>query len=140
MGELARFFRVLGSMVEGGVALPLALSISERSLSNSHIRAAVAQVTKGLREGGELTGPLAATGVLPRRAVSYLRTGEATAQLPMMLTRLADTLDRDVKTGVDRMVVILTPLLTVIMGAIVATVVASIMTAILGFDDLALSK
>lgn len=140
MGELARFFRVLGSMVEAGVALPLALALAERSLTNTHICAAVSRVTQGLREGGELTGPLAATGVLPRRAVSYLRTGEATAQLPMMLTRLADALDRDVKTGVDRMVVVLTPLLTVVMGAIVATVVASIMTAILGFDDLALSK
>ena len=140
MVELARFFRVLGSLVEGGVALPAAVAISERSLGNAHIRAAVRKVAQGLREGEELTGPFSATGVIPKRVVSYLRTGEATAQLPMMLTRLADTLDTDVRTGFDRLVVILTPTITVIMGALVATVIASIMSAIIGFDDLALTR
>lgn len=140
MAELARFFRVLGSMVDGGVALPAAVTIAERSLTNTHIRAAVRKVAQGLREGEELTGPFSATGVIPKRVVSYLRTGEATAQLPMMLTRLADTLDTDVRMGVDRLVLVLTPVITVIMGALVATVVASIMSAIIGFDDLALNR
>ena len=86
------------------------------------------------------TGPLAATGVFPKLAISYLRTGEQTAQLPLMLHRLADTLEREVRVRLERMIAILTPLMTVAMGAIVAVVIASIMTAILGFDDLALAK
>ena len=102
--------------------------------------AAVDRVAKGLREGEGLTEPLAATGVFPKLALSYLRTGEQTAQLPLMLDRLADALDREVRTRVERLIAILTPLITVAMGAIVATVIASIMTAILGFDDLALAK
>lgn len=140
MAEAARFMRVLASLVEGGVALPEALAIARRSLSNSHMGAAVERVTKGLREGGGLTEPLAATGVFPKLALSYLRTGEETAQLPLMLERLSDTLDSEVRTRVERLIGLLTPLITVVMGAIVATVIASIMTAILGFDDLALAK
>ena len=140
MAESARFVRVLASLVEGGVALPDALAIARRSLTNSHMGAAVDRVAKGLREGEGLTEPLAATGVFPKLALSYLRTGEQTAQLPLMLDRLADALDREVRTRVERLIAILTPLITVAMGAIVATVIASIMTAILGFDDLALAK
>lgn len=140
MAESARFMRVLASLVGGGVGLPEALAISRRSLLNTHMAAAVDKVAKGLREGEGLTEPLAATGVFPKLALSYLRTGENTAQLPLMLGRLADALDTEVRTSLERMIGLLTPLMTVSMGAIVATVIASIMTAILGFDDLALSR
>jgi general secretion pathway protein F len=140
MAESARFVRILASLVEGGVALPDTLAIARRSLGNTYIAAAIDRVAKGLREGEGLTEPLAATGVLPKLAISYLRTGEQTAQLPLMLDRLADALDRDVRVRVERLIGILTPLITVVMGGIVATVIASIMTAILGFDDLALAR
>jgi general secretion pathway protein F len=137
--ETARFARVLGSLVDGGVPLPQALAIARRSLGNRHMGEAVGRVAASLKEGGGLTRPLAATGVFPPMALSFLRTGEETAQLGLMLTRLADVLDRNVRTSVQRLVTILTPAITVMMGGMVATVIASIMSAILGFNDLALS-
>ena len=140
MAETARFVRVLASLVEGGVALPDCLAIARRSLGNGHMAAAVGRVAEGLRQGGGLTDPLEATGVFPPLALSYLRTGEETAQLGLMLSRLADVLDREVRTRLERSIAVVTPLITVMMGAIVATVIASIMTAILGFDNLALAK
>jgi general secretion pathway protein F len=70
-------------------------------------------------------------------ALSFLRTGEETAQLGLMLGRLADVLDREVRNSIQRMIAVMTPAITVAMGAIVATVIASIMSAILGFNDLA---
>src|SRR3546814_9820574 len=79
--EIARFARVLGSLVEGGVPLPTALGIAHRSIVNGHMADAVGKVATGLKEGGGLTAPLAATGLFPRMALSFLRTGEETAQL-----------------------------------------------------------
>jgi general secretion pathway protein F len=138
--QTATFARTLGSLVDGGVPLPTALSIAERSLSNSHMAGEVAKVADGLKQGGGLSGPLAATGVFPPMAMSFLRTGEETAQLGRMLNRLADVLDRQVRSTIGRMIAILTPAITVFMGAVVATVIASIMSAILGFNDLALAQ
>jgi general secretion pathway protein F len=138
--ETARFARVLGSLVDGGVPLPTALSISQRSFANFHLAQAVGKVAAGLKEGAGLSGPLSATGLFPPMALSFLRTGEETAQLGLMLGRLADVLDRQVRNSVQRMIAILTPAITVVMGAIVATVIASIMSAILGFNDLALAS
>lgn len=137
--ETAAFARTLGSLVDGGVPLPTALGIAERSVSNSHMASAIAKVVAGLKEGGGLTGPLAASGVFPPMAISFLRTGEETAQLGLMLGRLADVLDRAVRSTIQRLIGILTPAITVFMGAMVATTIASIMSAILGFNDLALS-
>ncbi len=137
--EFGLFARVLGNLVEGGVPLPDALSIAQRSLTNSHLSAAMGRVAAGVKQGAGLTASLSAESVFPRSALSFVRTGEETAQLGLMLGRLADVLDRDLRRRVDALIAVLTPLITVVMGAIVATVIASIMTAILGFNDLALS-
>lgn len=139
-GELGRYARVLGSLVEGGVPLPEALAIARRSLVNTHLSAAAGRVAAGVNQGAGLTASLAAEAVFPRAALSFIRTGEETARLGLMLSRLADMMDADVRARVEALIAILTPLITVIMGAIVATVIASIMTAILGFNDLALSS
>ncbi|WP_420383911.1 type II secretion system F family protein [Novosphingobium sp.] len=138
--DTARFAHTLGALVEGGVALPAALVLSQRVIANSVMAAAIGKVAEGLREGGGLAGPLAATRVLPRLALAFVRTGEETSELALMLRRLAIVLDRDVRTRLERLVAILTPTITVVLGAVVATIIASIMTAILGFNDLAVSQ
>lgn len=137
--EVGRFARVLGSLVEGGVALPDAVAIARRSLTSTALGEAVGRVAVGLKQGAALTASLSAEPLFPRSALSFVRTGEETARLGPMLIRLADVLDRDLRAGVERAIALLTPLITVAMGAIVATVIASIMTAILGFNDLALA-
>lgn len=136
--ETARFARTLGSLLDGGVPLASALHIAQRSIVNMHMSEAVDKVSSGLRQGGGLSSPLAATGLFPPMALSFLRTGEETAQLGLMLGRLADVLDREVRNSIQRIIAVLTPAITVAMGAIVATVIASIMSAILGFNDLAI--
>jgi len=137
--ETAAFARTMGSLVDGGVPLPSALAIAQRSVANTHMAGVIAKVTAGLKEGAGLSGPLAASKIFPPMALSFLRTGEETAQLGLMLGRLADVLDRTVRTSLERLVGILTPAITVFMAGIVATVIASIMSAILGFNDLALT-
>ncbi|MEI9930341.1 MAG: type II secretion system F family protein [Rhizomicrobium sp.] len=136
--ETARFARTLGSLLDGGVPLAPALAIAQRSITNMHMAEAVDRVSSGLRQGGGLSTPLAKTGLFPPMALSFLRTGEETAQLGLMLGRLADVLDREVRNSIQRIIAVLTPAITVAMGAIVATVIASIMSAILGFNDIAI--
>lgn len=136
--ETGRFARTLGALIEGEVALPVAIALAQRTIANQVLARAIGRVANGVKEGGGLAAPLAASGVLPRLAIGFLRTGEETSQLGMMLTRLANVLDRDVRTRLERLIGILTPLITVVLGATVAGIIASIMSAILGFNDLAL--
>jgi len=138
--ETARLAHTLGALIGGGVSLPAALALSRRTIGNSVIADAVGRIAEGVREGGGLSGPLAATGLLPPLAIGFIRTGEETSQLALMLDRLAVVLDRDVKTRVARLVAFLTPAITVILGAVVATIIGSVMTAILGFNDLAVAS
>lgn len=138
--DTARLAHTLSALVEGGVPLPQALPLARRTVSNGVIGAALDTVAQGLREGGGLAAPLASSGVLPRMAIAFLRTGEESSQLALMLERLAHVLDRDVRTRLERLVAILTPAITVILGATVAGIIAAIMSAILGFNDLAVAN
>ena len=121
-------------------ALPTALALSQRTIGNSLISGTIGRIAEGVREGGGLSGPLSASGLLPPLAIGFIRTGEETSQLALMLDRLAIVLDRDVKTRLERLVAFLTPAITVVLGASVATIIAAIMSAILGFNDLAVAS
>jgi general secretion pathway protein F len=135
--ETARFSRTLGALIDGGVALPVALSVAQRTITNRVMARAIGEVAGAVKEGGGLTRPLAQTGMLPKLAIGFLRTGEEISQLGLMLGRLADVLDRDVKIRLQRLISLLTPAITVVLGTGVAAIIAAIMTAILGFNDVA---
>ena len=137
--DTARFSRTLGVLITGGVPLPNALAMAQRAISNRVIGDAVAKISSGVKEGEGLTAPLAASGVFPKLALGFFRTGEETSQLGLMLGKLADVLDRDIKVRLQRLIGLLTPAITVILGVGVATIIAAIMAAILGFNDLAVT-
>ena len=136
--ETARFARVLGSLLTGGVPLPAALALAQRSIGNRFMAAAVDRVQARVKEGGLVSQEFAATRLFPRIAISFMRTGEETARLDAMLGRLADVLDDEIAVRMARLTGLLTPVITIVMGVIIAVVIGSIMTAILGFNDLAL--
>jgi general secretion pathway protein F len=138
--ETARFARTLGALIDGNVSLPAAIVLAQRTISNSVMANAIAKVAGGIREGGGLSAPLAAAGILPKLAIGFFRTGEESSQLGTMLTRLADVLDRDIRVRLQRTIGILTPLITIILGMTVAGIIASVMSAILGFNELAVAQ
>jgi general secretion pathway protein F len=137
--DVSRFARVLAALTAGGVALTTGVSLAARTLQNRTLAEAAGRVSDSLREGRSLSSAIAGERVFPAMMLTFLRTGEETGSLGPMLDRLADVLERDGRLGLDRFLALLTPLITVAMGGMVAFVIASIMTAILGFNDLALS-
>jgi general secretion pathway protein F len=139
-GQTAQFARTLSVLINGGVGLPQAMTMAQRSLTNLSLADAVGKVAGSMKEGGGLSAPLAATGVFPRLVLGFFRTGEETSQLGLMLGRLADVLDADVRLRIQRLIGWLVPALTVVLGAAVAGIIAAVMTAILGFNDLAVGQ
>jgi general secretion pathway protein F len=137
--ETARFARSAGTLLESGVSLPHAFMLSERTLRNQVMKAGAMRVATGIKEGGGVSVPLAAANIFPRIALGFIRTGEESSQLGPMFSRLADVLERDVRTRLQKIIAIATPTITVLLGGSVAFIIASVMTAILGFNDLAVA-
>lgn len=133
----ARFTRVLGTLLQNGVALIPALAIVRDAMGNRAARAAVEAASVTARGGGSLTRELEAAGVFPLRAIHLLRLGEETAQLAAMALRAADIHEEKTRLATQRLTSLLVPAMTILMGVAVGGIVASLMTAMLSLNDLA---
>lgn len=133
----ARFTRVLGTLLQNGVALIPALAIVRDAVGNRAVRAAVDQASLVARGGGSLTGALETARVFPVRTIHLLRLGEETAQLAAVALRAADIHEDKTRLATQRLTSLLVPAITILMGAAVGGIVASLMTAMLSLNNLA---
>jgi general secretion pathway protein F len=136
--EIARFSRVLGTLLRSGVSPLLALGIAQETMRNGVMAAAVAGAIGGIKEGKGLAEPLARTGMVPDLAIQLIRVGEETARLEDMLLKVADIFDDENRRMIERLLALLVPAVTVVLGALVALVVGSILMAMLSVYDLAI--
>ena len=133
----ARFTRVLGTLLQNGVALIPALAIVRDAMGNRAARAAVERASLAARGGGSLTPALESGKIFPPRTIHLLRLGEETAQLAAMALRAADIHEEKTRLATQRLTSLLVPGMTILMGVAVGGIVASLMTAMLSLNDLA---
>jgi general secretion pathway protein F len=133
----ARFTRVLGTLLQNGVALIAALAIVRDAMGNLAARAVVERASLATRGGASLTPALEAGKIFPPRTIHLLRLGEETAQLASMALRAADIHEENTRLATQRLTALLVPAMTILMGVAVGGIVASLMTAMLSLNDLA---
>jgi len=133
----ARLTRTLGTLLENGVPLIVALSITREALGNLAAATAVEAAALGAKGGRGLAAPLSETGVFPRRMIHLLQLGEEAAQLPAMALKAADIHDEQARQMMQRIVALAIPSITIVMGLVVAGIIGSLLTTMLSLNDLA---
>jgi len=134
--ETARLARTLGTLLVNGVPLLSALSIASRVIGNLVLKADLEEAAKEVKTGGGVARNLARGGRFPRLALQMVSVGEETGQLDVMLLKVADTYDREVRNTIDRLLKILTPVVTLLMAIMIGAIVMSVLQAILGINEL----
>ena len=134
--EIARLSRTLGTLLPNGGPLLSGLSIARNVMTNSLLRQAVESTTKEVKTGGGLAHNLAESGHFPRLALQMVSVGEETGQLDVMLLKVADTYDKEVRITIDRLLAIFTPVITLLMAVMIGTIVMSVLMAIMGINEL----
>ncbi len=134
--EIARLARTLGTLLVNGVPLLSGLSIAGNVLTNSLLRQTVEETAREVKTGGGLAHNLAASGYFPRLALQMVSVGEETGQLDVMLLKVADTYDKEVRNTIDRLLAVFTPVITLLMAVLIGTIVISVLMAIMGINEL----
>ncbi|MCG8441015.1 MAG: type II secretion system F family protein [Caulobacterales bacterium] len=135
--ETARFARLLGALLENGVALPGALRLVRGALSNAAFAAELGRVIPEVEAGRGLARPLSEGGIAPPMALQLIEVGEESGQLTAMLAKIADMQEEESRRGFDQAIALLTPALTLVMGGLIAVIVSSILFALLSINELA---
>lgn len=121
--EMARLCRTLGTMTRSGVPLLSALATAREAMDHEPMRQALSAVQSAVREGETFGQSLARQPLFDPVSVDVIALGEESGNFDAMLLRVAEGMDRDVNTLLDRLTRLLEPALTVVLGGIVAAVI-----------------
>jgi type II secretory pathway component PulF len=121
-----QFSRTLGTLLQNGVPVLMALKITEQVMPNRLIKEAVAKTREAVTDGKTLAQPLAQSKLFPQLMVDLVRIGEETGDVPGALNNLADTYEGELSISLRLMTQLIEPVLIVVMGGVVGFLLLSI--------------
>ena len=133
---VARFARTLGSLLENGVSMLIAMDIVKNIAGNILIADSVETAAIEVGKGQGLGAALSGSGVFPQLSIQMIQVGEQSGQLENMLTKIADVYENEVETSVLRLTSYLEPVMILVMGSIVGFIVLSICLPIFEMNQL----
>lgn len=128
---VARFCRVLGTLLHNGVPILQSLRIAKDATGNAVLSQAIADAADNISEGKSLAKPLGQSGHFPRDIVEMIAVGEEANNLEQVLVDIADNLERRTGRELDISVRLLEPLMLVAMAGVVLFVVMALLLPIL---------
>lgn len=124
---VARFCRVLGTLLKNGVAILKALEISSDSTGNRMLSAAIRSAADNISAGQSLAAPLSACGLFPQTVVEMISVAEESNNLENVLVSIADGLERRTQRQLDLLVRLLEPAMLLVMACVVLLVVVALL-------------
>jgi len=130
---MARFCRMLGTLLGAGVPLVQGLNVARKSIGNQILVDAVSQSIERVQQGGQLGASLAdCKGLFPGSVLEMISVAEESGRLDQELVRIADVtegdLDRQLKTAVAFAEPLMLFLIAGFIGAIFISMVLPIFT------------
>jgi type II secretory pathway component PulF len=126
MNVFAQFARTLGTLLQNGVPVLVALKITEQVMSNRLIREAIAQTREAVTDGKTLAQPLANSKLFPQLMIDLVRIGEETGDVPGALNNIADTYESELEMALRVMSDLIGPALIIVMAIGVGFLLLSI--------------
>jgi type IV pilus assembly protein PilC len=124
--SVARFSRTLGTLINAGVPILEALTITKETSGNRVYSYALGLVHDSIRQGETFAGPLRQTKVCDAIVVNMIDVGEETGDLDKMLMKVADNYDDEVETLVGGLVSLLEPVMVIFLGVVVGFIVVAL--------------
>jgi len=129
---VARFARTFSALVEAGVAVLEALSVTSRAVGNAVYEKALIKAEEAVKNGKSLSSVIEADPLFPPIVSQMLSVGEETGQTDKILVKVAEFYEEEVDTAISGISSIIEPVMIVIMGSMVGLIAASVMLPIAG--------
>jgi type II secretory pathway component PulF len=121
-----QFARTLGTLLQNGVPVLMALKITEQVMDNQLIREAIAKTREAVTDGKTLAQPLAQSKLFPQLMIDLVRIGEETGDVPGSLNNIADTYENELAMALRVMSDMIGPVLIIVMACVVGFLLLSI--------------
>ena len=128
---LSRFARTFSTLIRSGVPMLGALEIVAGTAGNVLIAEAIDNARESIRQGENLSDPLAESDLFPPMVTRMISVGEKSGALEQLLEKISEFYDEQVEATVDALTSLIEPILIAIMGLVVGTIVLSIFLPII---------
>lgn len=122
---VARFSRILSTLLSSGVPILQSLDITAKTAGNVIIEDAILKVRAGVERGENFVDPLKATNVFPHMVGQMIGVGEQTGALDAMLGKIADFYEEEVDTAIADLLGLMEPVLIAFLGVTIGSIVIS---------------
>jgi len=133
---VAKFTRTFSTLVKSGVPILVSLDIVGKSSGNTVIEKALTEVRTSIKEGENISGPLAKSGVFPPMVVRMINIGEQTGELEKMLSKIADFYDDQVDAAVSGLTSLIEPLIIAFLGIVIGGIVIAMFLPVFKMTEL----
>jgi general secretion pathway protein F/type IV pilus assembly protein PilC len=123
---VARFCRILGTLLRNGVPIVKSLEIAGKAAGNKILSDAISNASENISGGSRLAGPLAKSGCFPRNVVEMISVAEESNALDTVLVEIADSLERRNWRALDLATRFIEPLMLIVLGMVVLSLVVSL--------------
>lgn len=128
---VARFCRVLGTLLSNGVPILRSLEISREAAGNRILSTSIQKASENITAGEKLATPLAASGHFPNQVVEMISVAEESNTLDRVMVQISDSLERTTFRRMDVLVRLLEPMMLLLMAGIVFFIVLALMVPLL---------
>lgn len=135
LSSLSRFARTLGTLIEGGLPLTIALSYSKEALGNARLSEIIERVEQKIIEGISFSQELSRYKEVPPLFARMVSIGEESGKLSGMLNQLSTLYEEETERSLNRVVALAQPVLLLLMGALVGSVLLSILLPLSSFGS-----
>lgn len=119
---LARFYRTVGLLLQGGLPVAAALGMA-RELLDADMQAGLDRTLIAIRGGVAISGAMERGDLAPSVAADLLKIGEKTGDMADKMIRIADFYDQEAARWADWISRLFEPLLTLTIGLFIAFIV-----------------
>ena len=124
---IARFCRILGTLLRNGVPILQSLRISKDATGNRVLSETIATAAENISAGKSLARPLAASGQFPREVVEMISVGEEANNLEQILLNIADNMEARTYRELELFVRLLEPVMLMLMGGLILFVMVALL-------------
>lgn len=122
---VARVTRTLATLLEAGVEIVNALTITAKTSGNAIVSDAVLRSRNSIQEGKQLGDSLREEYVFPFMVTQMISVGEETGALTTMLEKVADFYEEEVEHAVEALLSMMEPLMILFLGGLVGSIIVA---------------
>ncbi len=127
---LARFANTFAMMYSSGISILDCIANSRDVVNNLAVARSLDVVSREIESGKNLTQSFQNTGMFPPLVIRMLKIGESTGSLDKALLNVSYFYDRDVKSSIKKVQIMIEPTMTIVMGVLLGWVVLSVLSPI----------